>query len=63
MATGTCYVVARRLKAIVLSGHRRGWFDMRDVGAVLDQEEPHPPGPPSQFLLARKSTLSTNAAR
>jgi hypothetical protein len=28
----------------VLSGHRRGWFDMLDLGAVLDHEElmPHP---------------------
>jgi hypothetical protein len=33
------------------------------ISAVLGQEEPHPPVPPSQFLLALKSTLSTNAAR
>jgi hypothetical protein len=26
----------------VLSGHRRGWFDMRDLGAVLDHAEPLP---------------------
>jgi hypothetical protein len=26
----------------VLSGHRRGWFDMRDLGAVFDHEEPLP---------------------
>jgi hypothetical protein len=30
------YVVARPPKANVLSGHRRGWFDMRYLGAVLD---------------------------
>jgi hypothetical protein len=27
----------------VLCGHRRGWLDMRDLGAVLDHEEPLPP--------------------
>jgi hypothetical protein len=26
----------------VLSGQRRGWFDMRDLGAVLVHEEPLP---------------------
>jgi hypothetical protein len=43
MVTGTCYVVAHPLKANVLSGHRRGWFDMRDLGAVLDHKKPLPP--------------------
>ncbi len=42
MVTVTSYVVARRLKANVLSGHRRGWFDIRDLGAVLDQRNPLP---------------------
>jgi len=26
----------------VLSRHRRGWFDMRDLGAALEREEPLP---------------------
>ena len=26
----------------VLSGRRRGWFDMRDLGAALEREEPLP---------------------
>ena len=44
MVTGTCYVVAHPLKANVLSGHRRGWFDIRGLGAVLDHKKPLPPG-------------------
>jgi len=40
MVSGTCYVVARPLKATWTPSW--GLLDMRDLGAVLDHEEPLP---------------------
>ena len=61
MVTGTCYVVAHPLKANVLSGHRRGWFDVRDFGAVFDREEPLPHPAGDQVQLRRRIIFAASS--